>query len=95
MCIRDSIKWVRSWDLAASEEQEGKHVDWTVGMKVGRRSNGKLVIADVVRVQRKAADVRALVRRIADMDGRETWIALPQDPGPVSYTHLDVYKRQP
>lgn len=77
----DVIKWVRSWDLAASEEQEGKHVDWTVGMKVGRRSNGKLVIADVVRVQRKAADVRALVRRIADMDGRETWIALPQDPG--------------
>ena len=88
----DVIKWVRSWDLAASEEQEGKNVDWTVGMKVGRRSNGKLVIADVVRVRRKAADVRALVRRIADMDGRETWIALPQDPGQSGKDQAQSYK---
>lgn len=88
----DVIKWVRSWDLAASEEQEGKNVDWTGGMKVGRRSNGKLVIADVVRVQRKAADVRALVRRIADLDGRETWIALPQDPGQSGKDQAQSYK---
>jgi len=77
----DVTKWVRSWDLAASEEREGKHVDWTVGMLMGRRSNGKIVIADIVRVRRKAAEVRALVRRLAENDGKDTWIILPQDPG--------------
>jgi len=77
----EMIKWVRSWDLAASEESEGRDPDFTVGMLVGRKTNGKLVIGDVIRVRRKAAEVRSLVRTIAVKDGRDVWINLPRDPG--------------
>lgn len=88
------IKYVRSWDLAASEESDGRDPDWTVGMLLGRRqSNGKIVIVDVIHVRRKAADVRALIRNVAAKDGREVWISIPQDPGQAGRDQADSYKQ--
>lgn len=75
------FKWVRSWDLAASEESDGRDPDWTVGILGGRKENGNIVIADMIRVRRKANDVQSLVRNVAMKDGRETFIVIPQDPG--------------
>lgn len=77
----DVVKWIRSWDLAATEEGDGRDPDWTVGLLVGRRSNGKIVVADMIRVRRKAAVIESLVKTIAARDGKDTWILLPQDPG--------------
>jgi len=77
----EMVKWIRSWDLAASEESEGKDPDWSVGMLVGRKENGKLVIGDVIRVRRKAAEIRSLVKNMAVKDGKDVWINLPRDPG--------------
>ena len=87
----DVIKWVRSWDLAASEETEGRDPDHTVGLLVGRRSNGKVIIADMVRVRRKAADVRSLVLNLARKDGKETWVAIPRDPGQAGKEQAESY----
>ena len=77
----DVVKWIRSWDLAATEDGDGRDPDWTVGLLVGRRSNGKIVVADMIRVRRKAAVIESLVKTIAARDGKDTWILLPQDPG--------------
>jgi predicted phage terminase large subunit-like protein len=85
------VKWVRSWDLAASEETEGRDPDWTVGMLCGRKQNGKIVIADVIRVRRKAAAVRSLVRSVAMKDGKDVWIVLPRDPGQAGKEQSDSY----
>ena len=86
------VKFVRSWDLAASEESDGRDPDWTVGMLLGRKQDGRVVVADVVRVRRKAAEVRALVRTLAVKDGKETWIVIPQDPGQAGRDQADSYK---
>jgi predicted phage terminase large subunit-like protein len=85
------VKWVRSWDLAASEETEGRDPDWTVGMLCGRKQNGKIVIADVIRVRRKAAAVRSLVRSVAMKDGKDVWIVLPRDPGQAGRDQSESY----
>lgn len=75
--------WVRAWDLAATEETEASpDPDWTVGVKMGRRrSTGKIVIADVIRVRRKSSKVHELVQRTAENDTPATEIRMPQDPG--------------
>ena len=87
----DVVKWIRSWDLAASEESEGRDPDWTCGVLAGRRANGKIVIADVVRVRRKAADVRSLVKNMAHKDGKEIWLSVPRDPGQAGKEQAESY----
>lgn len=87
----DVVKWIRSWDLAASEESEGRDPDWTCGVLAGRRANGKIVIADIVRVRRKAADVRSLVKNMAYKDGKETWCSIPRDPGQAGKEQAESY----
>ncbi len=88
----DMLKWVRAWDLAASEESEGKDPDWTVGLLMGRRTNGQIVIAEMIRVRRKAAAVRALVKNCAIKDGKDVWIVLPRDPGQAG---KPIYEEEP
>jgi predicted phage terminase large subunit-like protein len=87
----EMIKWVRSWDLAASEESEGRDPDFTVGLLVGRKQNGKVVIGDMIRVRRKAAEVRSLVRTMAVKDGRDVWIVLARDPGQAGKEQAESY----
>jgi predicted phage terminase large subunit-like protein len=89
----DVVKWVRSWDLAATEEGEARDPDWTVGILMGRRSSGKIVIADVVRVRRRANDVQSMIRNLAIKDGKETWQCIPQDPGAAGKAEKESYIR--
>lgn len=89
----DVVKWVRSWDLAASEEGESRDPDYTVGILLGRRSNGKIVIGDVVRVRRKADAVQTMIRTLAAKDGHEVWVSLPQDPGAAGKSEKESYLR--
>lgn len=80
---QEVLRWVRAWDLAATEKSEDNDdPDWTVGVLMGRRRpSQRLVVADVVRVRRRAADVRELVLRTAHLDGQGVRIRMPQDPG--------------
>jgi predicted phage terminase large subunit-like protein len=72
----DVVEWCRGWDLAASGSG-----DYTVGVMVGRRSNGRYVIADVEREQFETDKRDTLIRNIAARDGRALKQSLPQDPG--------------
>ncbi len=78
----DVSEWVRRWDLAASEPTaEYRDPDWTVGVLMGRRRNGKYVIADVVFIRKRADEVRKTILRTAKNDGRRVKVGIPKDPG--------------
>lgn len=70
-------RWVRAWDLGATEDGG----DWTVGAKLGRTTDGRTVVADVVRGQWGAHRVREVIEATARADGHSTAIVVPQDPG--------------
>ena len=78
----DIVAWVRAWDLAASVPTEANpNPDYTAGVKIGRRKDGRIVVTDVRRDRKRAQDVRLLVQRTAQQDGKQTRIRLQQDPG--------------
>lgn len=71
-------KSVRAWDLAASE---GDAAAWTVGAKLKRTSDGMIYIEDVVRFRGSPSQVEKTIAMVAESDGFDTTISLPQDPG--------------
>ena len=80
----DVTRWVRGWDLAATAESEGGEPAYTAGVLMGKRKNGRYVIADVINVRQAAADVRQTIRLTAQIDKakfKRVRIRLPQDPG--------------
>ena len=53
----DVIQWVRCWDLAATEKTDKGDPAYTAGVLIGKRKNGRYIIADVVNKQMAASDV--------------------------------------
>lgn len=91
-CPADVVAWVRAWDFAATEPGEGnENPDWTAGVKIGRRLSGRFVVADAVHERRQAAAVRALVKRVAEHDGRGVRISIPEDPGQAGKDQASSY----
>jgi predicted phage terminase large subunit-like protein len=75
------IEWVRGWDYAASEEKPGTDPDNTAGVKIGKLSDGRWIVADS-NVFKEGVDGRdANVKNTAAKDGVGTRISIPQDPG--------------
>ena len=74
-------KWVRAWDLAASEQIGTRDPDWTVGVKLGRGPDGQFAVGDVVRLRAGPDDVERAIVATATSDTRTCTISIPQDPG--------------
>jgi predicted phage terminase large subunit-like protein len=88
----DAPYLVRAWDLAATAPSEDNpDPDWTVGILMGRRPSGRILVADVLRVRRRASEVRELVKRTANQDGMRVAIRLPQDPGQAGKDQVASY----
>lgn len=80
----DVIRWVRGWDLAATEKDENGEAAYTAGVLMGKRRCGRYIIADVVNQQLSAEKVRKLIKMTAQADKaayRKVKQRLPQDPG--------------
>lgn len=96
----DVVKWVRAWDLAATAPNELDESDgmpqamrqnsrkdgsaYTAGVLLGKRSNGRTLVANVINVRENGADVRQLISNTAASDAAlygNVTIRLPQDPG--------------
>ncbi|AWN50033.1 terminase [Methylobacterium terrae] len=71
-------RWVRHWDLAATKKTTAAR---TAGVKLGRTPDGRYVVGHVVTEQQEGDAVRRLIKAIAETDGRQVEISLPQDPG--------------
>lgn len=81
----DIISYCRAWDLAATDELESKDPDFTSGVLMGKRKNGRFVVINVINQAIKAGEVENLIvnTAIADRE-RYGWlyeVHIPQDPG--------------
>lgn len=75
-------RWVRYWDLAATEPKPGRDPDFTVGLKMGySRSTQLFYIGDVQRFQKTPGIVELRVRKTAEADGHGTLIFMEEEPG--------------
>ena len=77
----DCASAVRAWDLASVRATGTGNPDWTAGVKLARRADGRFVVLDVVRFRGDPAEVEAAIVNTAAQDGRLVRVGLPQDPG--------------
>lgn len=92
------IRWIRQWDLAATEKKQSGDPDWTAGVLMGRSSAGYIYVADARRTRRdsgpveKGNTVESFMRSTAVEDqerlGRRIKIRTAQDPGGAGKAHL-------
>lgn len=95
----DVVRWVRAWDLAATEDKKyTKPKDgpaYTAGVLIGKRKNGRFIIADVINRRMNSSDVRATVLNTARMDkakyGRKVRVRMNQDPGQAGKEQAENY----
>lgn len=90
----DVIEWVRCWDLAATEKTENGDPAFTAGVLMGKRKNGRYIVADVVNKQMSAADVRQTIKHTAQQDiakYKRVKIRLPKDPGQAGKEQAESY----
>jgi len=86
------IMWCRGYDLAATEDNS--QAAFTVGVKLGLTSEGKLIIADVERSRLGPADVERMIISAAQRDGAAVNISIPQDPGQAGKSQVNAFARQ-
>jgi len=90
----DVIRWVRAWDLAATSSAENGEAACTAGVLIGKRKNGRYVVADVINMRLAANDVRQLIKHTAQADKakyKRVRIRLPQDPGQAGKEQAQSY----
>jgi len=91
---KDVVIWCRGWDLAATSEDEEGNPAYTAGVLMGKRRNGRYIIADVINKRLSASEVRELVKMTAMADrakyGRGIQ-RLPQDPGQAGKEQAQSY----
>lgn len=95
----DVVRWVRAWDLAATEDKKNTRPEdgpaYTAGVLIGKRKNGRYVVADVINRRMNSAEVRKMVHDTAKMDkatyGRKVRIRMNQDPGQAGKEQAENY----
>ncbi|MCM1245510.1 MAG: phage terminase large subunit [Roseburia sp.] len=90
----DVFSWSRGWDLAATSEDEDGNPAYTAGVLIGKRKNGRYIVADVINRRCDSAEVRALIKMTCITDkakyGR-VMTRLPQDPGQAGKDQAQSY----
>ena len=94
----DVVRWVRAWDLAATEDKRGARPEdgpaYTAGVLMGKRKNGRYIVADVINKQMSASDVRKTIKLTAQADRaayKRVRIRLPKDPGQAGKEQAESY----
>ena len=90
----DVTRWVRAWDLAATDTDEGGDPAYTASVLLGKRRDGTYVIADATNNRYKAEKVRTLVKQCAQADKakyKRVKIRLSQDPGQAGKEQAQSY----
>ena len=95
----DVFAWVRAWDLAATEDRKGTRPEdgpaYTACVLMGKRKNGRYIVADVINRRMNSSDVRRTVLNTAILDkakyGRKVRIRMNQDPGQAGKDQAEQY----
>lgn len=94
----DVVQWVRAWDFAATEDRKNTRPEdgaaYTAGVLIGKRRNGRFVVADVINARLSALDVERTVKNTALIDKekyKRVKIRLSQDPGQAGKAQVEQY----
>ena len=95
----DVVRWVRAWDLAGTDDKKNNNPEdgpaYTAGVLIGKRKNGRYIIADVINQRLNSSDVRNTVLNTAKADkaafGRKYRIRMNQDPGQAGKDQAEQY----
>lgn len=95
----DVVRWVRAWDLAGTEDKRNNNPEdgpaYTAGVLIGKRKNGRIVIADVINQRLNSSDVRKTVLNTARADKAayksKYRIRMNQDPGQAGVDQKEQY----
>lgn len=74
------IRWIRYWDLAATEERKRKSPDWAAGVLIGEHQ-GNYYVKHVRRGRWGPNHTEDEIRMQAQLDGIEVPIHIEQEPG--------------
>jgi predicted phage terminase large subunit-like protein len=83
------IRWVRAWDLAATEQKTKDTTTgpaYTAGVLLGRDYQGMFYVKHAVRIREGGLGVYNCIRNTAEQDGSHVEIDMPQDPGQAGKT---------
>lgn len=83
---------VRYWDLAGTEEKEGKDPDYTVGVLM-RTWQGQYWIEDVVRGRWNPVATENIIKETAEKDGADVNIWMEEEPGSAGKHLISHYSR--
>ena len=92
----DVVRWVRGWDLAATDTDEGGEPAYTASVLLGKRKDGSYVIADATNNRMKAEKVRNLVKQCAVSDKakyKRVRIRMSIDPGQAGKEQSQSYMK--
>jgi predicted phage terminase large subunit-like protein len=90
-----AVRFVRYWDLAATEKTEANDPDWTEGILLGRDPATKLYyVADWVRLRASPLKVEEAIKNTASADGVSVAIGIPQDPAQAGKSQAEYLIRQ-
>lgn len=90
----DIVLWARGWDLAATSEDEDGDPAYTASVLIGKRRNGRYVVADVINKRLAASEVRILIKMTCAEDKKKYGRVierLPQDPGQAGKEQAQSY----
>jgi predicted phage terminase large subunit-like protein len=91
--VPSTIRWVRYWDMAATEPKPGSDPDWTAGALVGLH-DGIWYIRDIRRFRESPEGNERRVIETAFADGREVEIVMEQEPGASGKSVIAYYGRR-
>lgn len=89
----DVARWVRRWDLAATEKKPGQDPDWTAGVLMGRHADGRIFVRDARRIRGTPLEVERFIAATAAEDGRDVPVRMAQDPGQAGKSQVSHYSR--
>jgi len=88
-------RWVRYWDLAATEAKPGKDPDFTAGALVGLK-DGIFYVRHIAKVRAAPLGVERLIAQTAQLDRElgdvDVW--MEQEPGSSGVNTIDHYRRE-
>lgn len=76
--VPPGTKFCRHWDLAATKTHTAAR---TAGVRIGVAPDGRVIVTGCTTAQEEGNAVRKLIVSTSDIDGIDTLISLPQDPG--------------
>jgi len=89
-----SMRPVRFWDLAATEDTGDNDPDYTVGVKLLQDDYHVFYVVDVIRVRRLAHDVERLIAQTAEIDGPNCRVRMQVDPAQAGKGQVEHYRRR-